>query len=298
MKEQQCKLVSIVVPVYNHERYIVECLDSIILQTYNNIEIIICDDGSTDDSYKVVQDWVNNKNIAVKLFSQENKGVCKTLNFLLSVAEGDYIAICASDDTLTPKSIEDRVEFLNSSSEFEAVIGDAGLMGTHSETIASSAMKSLYKADYSGLSGDICSELLFNWSVVGPTFLARKELYDKVGKYDESLIVEDRDFYLRLLAGNYLGFIPVMVAKYRVHSDNASRRNIKSRMVVLKQVAISNINNAEKFTGSKRLFLLSHYVDLFFCNFSSSKFIYSILFVFRGVRKLLSRMILNSIRIS
>ena len=298
MKKQQSKLVSILVPVYNHAHYIVECLDSIIFQTYNNIEIIICDDGSTDDSYKVVQNWVNNKNIAVKIFSQENKGVCKTLNFLLSVAEGDYVAICASDDILTPESIEERVQFLNLSSSFEAVIGDAALIGTHSETIASSAMKSLYKADYSRLAGDICSELLFNWSVVGPTFLAKKELYEKVGKYDESLLVEDRDFYLRLLAGDSLGFIPVIVAKYRVHNDNASSRNIKSRMVVLKQVAISNINNAEKFTGSKRVFLLSHHVDLFFCNISSSKSIYSILFVFRGVRKVLSRMILKFIRLS
>jgi alpha-1,3-rhamnosyltransferase len=298
MKEQQFKLVSILVPVYNHAHYILECLNSIFSQTYNNIEIIICDDGSTDDSYKVVHNWVNNKNIAVKLFSQKNKGVCKTLNFLLSVAEGDYIAICASDDILTPKSIEERVEFLNSSTDFEAVIGDADLIGTNSKTISSSAMKSLYKADYSRLASDICSELLFNWSVVGPTFLARKELYDKIGKYDESLLVEDRDFYLRLLAGNYLGFIPVTVAKYRVHSDNASRRNIKSRMVVLRQIAISNTNHAGKFTGSKRLFLLSHHIDLFFCNISSSKFIYFILFVFRGVRKLLYKLVLNSIRLN
>lgn len=298
MKVQKNKLVSILIPVYNHEHYIVECLDSVTLQTYKNIEIIICDDGSTDDSYKVVQNWALNKKLRIKVFSQSNKGVCKTLNFMLGVAEGDYVTICASDDILTPESIEQRVKFLNSSPGVEAVIGDAAVIGTNSEIIFTSAMKSLYKASFSRLLGDIHSELLYNWSVVGPTFLAKKGVYEEIGKYDESLMVEDRDFYLRLIAGHYLGFMPEVVAKYRLHSDNTSRRNIKSRMTVLKHVAISNIKNVEKFTGHKRLFLLSHHVDLFLCNISSSKLNYAILFVFRSVRKLLSKIILNSIRLS
>ncbi len=82
-------------------------------------------------------------------------------------------------------------------------------------------MKSLFYADYKRLENNIVNELVLNWSVVGPTFLAKKSLYEKVGMYDENLLVEDREFYLRLLADNILGF----VANYRIHTSNISRRS-------------------------------------------------------------------------
>ncbi len=107
------ELVSVLIPLYNHEQYINECLDSIKNQTYSNIEVIIVNDGSSDNSEKIVKQWIeNNPNLNIKYISQENQGVTKTLNKMIGLSKGEYITLCASDDVLKEESIEKRVEFL------------------------------------------------------------------------------------------------------------------------------------------------------------------------------------------
>ena len=130
------ELVSVLIPLYNHEKYINECLNSIKNQTYDNLELIIINDGSSDNSEQVVKLWIeNNKNLDITYISQENQGVTKTLNKMIGLAKGKYITLCASDDILTTESIEKRVDFLRNNSLLEACIGDANVIGTNSEFV-------------------------------------------------------------------------------------------------------------------------------------------------------------------
>jgi len=279
-------LVSVLIPVYNHERYIVECLNSVKTQTYNNIELIIINDGSIDGSDSEIKKWILvNSKFNVKYFIQNNIGITKTLNKMISISKGKYITICASDDVLTEDSIDSRINFLKKNSKFDACIGDAEVIGSNSEFVCKSAMKNLYQASYKKLENDIVTELVLNWSVVGPTFLAKKELFKKIGTYDESLLVEDREFYLRLLSNHMLIFIPKTIAKYRIHNNNSSRKNKKSKWVVYNQIAKSNLKHADKFKGICKYFLNSHHVDLFFTSFKYNLFFYCIFNNFRIIRK-------------
>ncbi|MGR6503007.1 glycosyltransferase family 2 protein [Shewanella sp. Koi 1] len=281
-------LVSIVIPVFNHSKYIKECLDSILSLDYDNIEVVLCDDGSTDDSYIKVENWLKeNPCVRAKLLCQSNQGVCKTLNRLVNESSGDYIVICASDDSLTPDSIRVRYDFLSIHSELYAVIGDAYVIGEDSKIISKSAMRYLYSANYSNLKNNICNELILRWSVVGPTIMIRRCAYDFIGMYDENLLIEDREFYLRLLKVNRLGFLASNVANYRVHSSNASRKSITSKLIISSQVAIANLKHCNDFGVINNLFLRTHVIDLFLVSLGSNFFTYYLLFIYRGCRRLL-----------
>lgn len=281
-------LVSILIPIYNHEKYLLECLNNLLKIDYQNIEIILCNDGSTDRSYDFAKEWCKEQTkYHAVLLSQLNQGICKTLNRLIKNASGEYLVFCASDDYLTIDSIKQRVTFLEAHKDKEACIGDAYLIDQNSRVVSKSAMKHLYNANYNALENKIVSELVLRWSVVGPSLLIRKSAYEKYGYYDENLIIEDRDFYLRILAENKLCFMPKVVAAYRVHTDNISRKNIKSRLIILQEIAKSNIKNARLFNGISKYFLLSHHVDMYFLKIKINWIAFSLLSFYRLIRKCL-----------
>tara|TARA_R110000868_G_scaffold48354_3_gene157120 strand:- start:6834 stop:7721 length:888 start_codon:yes stop_codon:yes gene_type:complete len=285
-------LISVLIPLYNHEKYVIECLESIKYQTYKNIEIVICDDGSSDGSLEVVYGWARaNDQIRIKVLSQKNQGVCKTLNRLVNESSGELVALCASDDMLLPRSIEDRFSFLQRNPEVGAVVGDAILINECSEEVSASAMKSLYRANFDRLQWNTGKELIFNWSVVGPTLLIYRNMYSLVGMYDEDLKVEDRDFYLRCIAKIKIGFYPSAVALYRIHTDNASRKSFEAKVSVWKQVALSNVKNSNLFSGVEYFFLISHRVDLFLSDLSVGFVGARVLFSFRVLRKIFFKVV-------
>ena len=102
-------LVSIIVPVYNTEKYICECLHSLIQQSYSHIEIIAVDDGSTDSSLSILND-ISEKDNRLKVFSQPNQGVSATRNLALSEATGEYIMFVDSDDYIIKDTIENLLD--------------------------------------------------------------------------------------------------------------------------------------------------------------------------------------------
>ncbi|MDB9938744.1 glycosyltransferase family 2 protein [Candidatus Thioglobus sp.] len=114
-KEQ---LVSFLIPYYNHKQYVGQTLDSILNDTYPNKEVIIINDGSTDNDIGVINDWIdrNSNTLPIKFISRENKGITKTFNELARASKGKYIVFCASDDYLINNTIKDRVSILEKKS--------------------------------------------------------------------------------------------------------------------------------------------------------------------------------------
>lgn len=104
-------LVSVIVPVYNCERYIKRCLNSIINQTYKNIEVIVIDDGSTDNSREIIHESIIGDD-RFSLFSKVNTGASDTRNFGLSNSKGEYIVFVDADDWINPNMIKNNVEFM------------------------------------------------------------------------------------------------------------------------------------------------------------------------------------------
>jgi glycosyltransferase involved in cell wall biosynthesis len=130
-------LVSILIPLYNHEHFIAKCLDSVLEDTYPDKEIVIIDDGSKDSSAEVVMQWRSAQSESLPcsftFISRENRGVTSTLNELVALAQGGLLAILASDDYLLPGGIEARTNYLEQNRDKLAVIGDCKLVDYQGE---------------------------------------------------------------------------------------------------------------------------------------------------------------------
>jgi len=120
-------LVSVIVPAYNHEKYVQGTIQSIIDQSYENIELIIIDDGSNDKTWKRILELkseCDNRFKRTVLKTKKNEGTCLTLNKLLTEAKGDYLFLIASDDLAKPQTIEKEVIFLENNPKYALCVGD------------------------------------------------------------------------------------------------------------------------------------------------------------------------------
>lgn len=236
-------LVSVIIPLYNHQNYIVACLQSILNDGYGNKEIIVIDDGSTDESKSVVSTWLKNNNLEEKIrfISRENKGLTKTLNELISIAKGEYIKFIASDDFIVSNGIKKSADYLISHPDCDVVIGDAVTVDDAGAVISNSCLFEYRKRNLKNYLNphSLRSEIIVRWSLPGPVSFMRRDFLIKIGMFDENLVIEDWDFFLRIIISGKLHFINETVAAYRLHNSNASR-------VVEVQRRIRNISNMIK----------------------------------------------------
>lgn len=131
-------LVSIIIPAYKHEQYVRQAISSAIAQTYQNAELIIVDDGSPDDTWKVIQsleEECRRRFRRVEFSRQENKGICETLNVLLSQVQGEYFMRLDSDDLIKPHSVEKLQAFLAGHREYGLAVGDNEIVDENGQTV-------------------------------------------------------------------------------------------------------------------------------------------------------------------
>lgn len=220
-------LVSVLIPAYNHTRFIKMCLNSILTDGYPNLEVLILDDGSTDDTYAEAENWLNlngSQFTHYKLSKQSNRGVTKTLNTLMKDCSGDYFVLLASDDMLLQGGIANRLATLQSSPRALAAFGDASCINEDNTIIFHSALTEKFKASISALLNPktLAIELILHWSVPGPVFMARRVIIKEIGLYNQEYSVEDRDYYLRIIAKDALIFTSNTVAAYRIHTSSST----------------------------------------------------------------------------
>jgi glycosyltransferase involved in cell wall biosynthesis len=239
-------LVSVLIPAFNHERFVQRCLDSVLEDPYPSKELIIIDDGSTDKTAERIDDWVAKHCMAlpIEYVRRENKGVAATLNELAARANGEFLRLGASDDYLLPGGLDAQVRYLLSHPCKGAVIGDSVVVDPYGNKIYASGMcdlhganKRLYRSD-EGIRRAVISQ----WAIGGPVALIRSNALETVNRWTEGLRIDDWDFFLRLAARDALGFIDVSVCAYRLHEANLSKtRNVATRVMHLaesRQVAI------------------------------------------------------------
>jgi len=239
-------LVSILIPAFNHERFVQRCLDSVLEDPYPAKELIIIDDGSTDKTADRIADWVATHcmDLPIEYVRRENRGIAATLNELVARASGEYLRPGASDDYLLPGGLDAQVRYLQEHPGKGAVIGDSIVVNRDGKKMHDSGMcdlhgarKSLYRSD-DGIRRAVISQ----WAIGGPVALMRRSALDTVDRWSEGLRIEDWDLFLRLAADDALGFIDVSVCAYRIHDKNISTtRHTATRVVNLaesRQVAL------------------------------------------------------------
>lgn len=255
--------VSYIIPVYNHEKYIIQTLDSILLENYPNKEILIINDGSTDTCHEKIQSWmkIHENDITIVYKSRENKGISRTLNELISISSGQYILPVASDDYLINNMTLQRVEILQNNPNKLMLISDAIVVNEDNNIIYSSGNFELYGGNKDHFFSDdgLINEIVRNWSCVGPICIMDKRIYDQIGYYDSSISIEDWDFYLRASAKKLILFEDMKVAAYRIHSNNA-HATLSNRANMLKAIAQTAHQNRRYFDFPFNLILYFKYI--------------------------------------
>ncbi len=218
--------VSVIMPAYNHARYIDKALQSIADQTHKNIELIVINDGSSDQTGPIISAFIHDHpDMTIQYCEQQNKGVCQTLNTGLEKASGDYIALLASDDYWCPERLAVQLEFMENNKNIGMVFSDTWMFKEGSpESYRWSDYKSgLDKLFKNGIQNvDFYRILLTQPLIPALTVLIRKNVLADVGCFDESLVYEDSDFWLRIAMLYPIAYLNRPLAFYRLHEANVS----------------------------------------------------------------------------
>lgn len=186
-------LISVLIPVYNVAAYVEEAITSILHQTYRNLEIIVVDDASTDNTYELVQELAK-QDSRIKLFrNQTNRQIVETLNFAFAQATGTYIARMDGDDVSLPSKIEEQYKFLIRNPGYD-------LVGTSLVMVDEEGQKIHDEKYISSFEGIVTASKYF--SPISHIWLSKREVYDKIGPY-RIPTVEDYDFILRAIDSGF-----------------------------------------------------------------------------------------------
>jgi alpha-1,3-rhamnosyltransferase len=208
-------LVSVLIPVYNHERFLKQSIMSVLNQTYSNVELIVINDGSTDNSDLVIKQLLEHYDFAYSV--QKNKGLVNTLNSLKTMATGKYVSILASDDYFHEEKIADLVSFLETNKPFSMVYSNMFLVDDNSMLVG--------KIKDGGSSGDLfeailCGEFFLN----SLTTLIKKDVFDEF-IYDDCYI-EDLQMWLKIARKYKIGYVDEFYSYYRVNNALSLSSNI------------------------------------------------------------------------
>ncbi|TCI11388.1 glycosyltransferase [Dyella soli] len=260
-------LVSILIPAFNHERFVERCLDSVLEDPYPAKEIVIIDDGSTDRTGEIIAAWVarHGHELPVEYVHRDNRGIAVTLNELAARARGEFLRLGASDDYLLPGGIEAQVNYLVGHPGKWAVIGDSVVVDKDGKTLHESGMRDLHGADKHLYQSDdgIRLAVISHWAIGGPVALVRKRALETVAGWSDCLRIDDWDFFLRLAAHDAIGFVDVAVCAYRIHGSNLSRtRHTPTRVLNLMEAKDIAMRRAVLFHEPYRTLLMaqSHFI--------------------------------------
>lgn len=216
---EQLPLVTVVIASYNHAPYIEQCILSVVQQTYPHIELLVVDDGSTDDSVARIEQLQREHGFELRV--QQNKGLTHTLNEAIARAKGSLIAPFGSDDIMVSERIAKQVAYMQDKPEVGICAGNIELIDSDGQLFPEPRQRR-----------DIAFRRL-NFDDVfmerkpyppAPTLLFRKEALEQVGGFDPQIRLEDLLIELKIThAGYYIDCLGEVLAQYRKHDSNSSK---------------------------------------------------------------------------
>jgi glycosyltransferase involved in cell wall biosynthesis len=210
---QSSAVVSVIIPTFNRARFIASAIQSVLAQTYQSFEVIVVDDGSTDDTKSIVSEFTDAR---VHYIYQSNHGRSNARNHALKVAQGRYIAFLDSDDLYMPGKLAMQVEYLETHSEVGMIYTSAVCVDEDGNRLPHT-----YEAT---VSGDIYKHIAFFTpvTITLPTVVVRKEVFASVGGFDENMHrFEDTDMWRRISKKYSIDALPIYTCELRTHDDNA-----------------------------------------------------------------------------
>ncbi|MCP3178140.1 glycosyltransferase [Desulfuromonas sp. KJ2020] len=216
--------ISVIIPTYNREKLITETIESVFNQTYKDIEIIVIDDGSTDNTVNIVKKLQEQSKLPFRVeLLLENLGVSAARNLGVFLAKGDYVSFLDSDDYWFSDKLKKQIEFLDSNQEFIGVGSGVAYTNYNNREIVNFRKQTKLNKENEKY------ELLYQCYIVTSCFLIRKEALILAGLFDVRLSkTEDRDLWWRLPRFGRLGYIDEPLVRYLVHNESISKIQSKN----------------------------------------------------------------------
>lgn len=228
------KKVSVIMSTYNtEEEFLRESIESILNQTYKNLELIIVCDGCERD-YKIISTY-NDSRIKT-ICHDKNKGLPCSLNEAIDISNGEYIARMDSDDISVKNRIEEQVKFLEENQEIDICGTSAKLFGSRNKK------KTIY---LNGIE-EIEIQLLYKATLIHPTVMIRKKIFEEFKYNEEFRYSQDFELWSRVIQKYKIAFMPFVGLNYRIHDKQASTEK-KEEQAVLSMKVIKN--NSSRITG-------------------------------------------------
>ena len=212
--------VSVIIPTYNRADLLPRTIESVLNQTFRNFELIVVDDGSTDNTREVVKKF-EEKDLRVKYIWQENSGgPARPMNVGLKISQGEYIAFLEDDDEWLPEKLQRQLEvFQNSKKENLGFVG-CNVLIVNKERKTTKIYNMSEHDDEKLLEKLLIGFFFFNFSML----VIKREVIDKIGFLDEKLeLAVDQDICLRIAQKHNFNFVPTPLIKYHIHGENISR---------------------------------------------------------------------------
>ncbi|MDR2472051.1 MAG: glycosyltransferase family 2 protein [Tannerella sp.] len=221
-------LVSVIIPVYNMSEYVSETLDSVLSSDYPEMEIVVVDDGSTDNSADIIKSYAEKSN-KIKLFEQPNKGVSAARNYAIQLSQGEYILPVDADDLISENYIREAVKILTDNPQIKVVSCEVEQFGERAGIIH------YPKFSY---------RLLARKNMIVCSSMFRKSDWAKTGGFcEEEIFREDWDFWISMFTtGGDFFRLPFVGLKYRIRKDSRRHKNITDK----KKKMIDAINQRHK----------------------------------------------------
>ncbi|QEM11413.1 glycosyltransferase family 2 protein [Mucilaginibacter rubeus] len=217
------QLVSVIMPAYNAEKYIAASIESVIQQTYTNWELLIVDDGSTDQTAAIIKRYIS-ADKRVKYFFQENGRQGKAKNLAIANSSGVFLAFLDADDLWLKEKLEVSIHEINTR-DYSLVFTDCYIFeGELPEDFSTLKTMGVQSAVYEGRPA-LLTFLNYN-QIPNLTVLAKKELFLNTGGFIDKVVAEDYEMWLRLLKnGAVFKALPLQLSLYRVHSESITARD-------------------------------------------------------------------------
>lgn len=248
-------LVSIIIPLYNAENYIIDCISSLLQQTYKEIEIVIVDDGSSDNSLSIARQYESE---IVHVYSQKNKGACAARNYGFEMSKGEYVQFMDADDTIEKNKIELQIERLRSFDFDTKMLAFCRwqFIEDNNRTLDCHVCKDYFNPI------DFLIDLILNQTWMYPhAYLVPREIVESVGGWDVTILKnQDAEFFSRVIeSAKGLLFVDNTAANYRAYTPGSLSKGMsyakqESFLSVLIRISeiIRKSNNLSKDIAVKK----------------------------------------------
>ncbi len=211
-------LVTFFIPSYNHIKYVEKSIISVCEQTYENLEVIVIDDGSTDGSSELISKL--HEKYQFKYIHRPNKGLIKTLNEALEIANGEYFSWGGSDDIFFKDKVEKQVKFFEKNLDYALCYGKMIFIDSNGNIIKEAKTKH-------NDSGYVFDSLIYRCFITLPTVMVKTSVLKEFGGFDENFFLEDYPLWLKISKKYQVGYLDEFLTYYRLHESNVSSNLVK-----------------------------------------------------------------------